>query len=468
MPSDPDGFVMTTSFVQNEGHGLQYVTSGKEDVGTLIHLAHTSGDSCHWHRILRMIHRNPSCLTQQIFFKALHRNPPEPVVLQMLRVAPLVASLPPSGPTALQVALQSGASLGVIRALLEVSPFALCVTRSFEAIDPLSYASKWHIQSRISWDLPFIFPYRFLIVEQFRAKETELIELLNLPLSYWLSHGAFHPTEGRAHPNDAGEVIPKPAPSPSVPTSHKQPSLPPIVPEASTATNVTSLVDRQELNNVKCLCAQVLKGHKRLAKQLELCQTQLQSKVESSSAKTSSAAQRVLETLKEEQNKQFQIQLIALDMKERAFDARAKQVEERCLDQVDEQLAQLKETHENSLRTQNISELTMLMDHKVSMDEKCHRDLLHHMQAYRLKEKGNQVGQEVILWEKNHFPGFFPMNLAELEECTPLNITSTSLSDDNSENSDTAEPLSRSRRRTGIGRFRSHREPSVRKCFLSF
>ena len=317
-------------------------------------------------------------------------------------------------------------------------------------------------------DIRFTCSYQVVIVEQHRSKETDLIELLNRPLSYWLSQVASHPTEGGAHPSDAGQVIDKPAAHPVGPASHEKPSpLPPGLTEASTATNITPLVDRQELDNVKCLCAQVLKGHKRLARQLELFQTQLQEKNESSATKTSSAAaQRVLETLKEEQNKQFRIQLLALDMKERAFDARAKRMEERCLDQFDEQLTQWKKTHENSLCTRQTSELKGLLDGEVSMNEQCHRERSsQRMQMYRWQD--NQAGQEVVLWEKNHFPGFFPMNLAELEEPTPLNVTSTSFSD-GSENPDSPEPPSPSRRRRGIGRFRHPREPSVRRCFLNF
>jgi len=313
-------------------------------------------------------------------------------------------------------------------------------------------------------DTRFTFSHQVVIVEQHRSKEKDLIELLSRPLRYWLSQGAFRLTEGGG---DAGQVIPNPAASPVGPASHEEPSLPTSVTEARTATNITPLVDRQELDNVKCLCAQVLKGHKRLAKQLELFQTQMQEKTKSPCTKaSSSAAQRVLETLKEEQNKQFRIQLLALDMKERAFDARAKQMEERCLDRFDEQLTQWKKSHESSLRTRDTSELKVLLDREVSMNEQCHRQhSSRSMQVYRWQD--NQDGQEVILWEKNHFPGFFPMNLAEVEEATPLNVTSTSLSDD-SENPDTAEPPSPYRRGRGIGRFRHTRKPSVRRCFLSF
>lgn len=138
---DPDGFAMTFH-ARDEHEVTNFALFNKTKTNSLVAPTKISADSSHWQRVLQTINRKPALVTQKVFFETLQRRPPAPVVLQMLRVAPQVATLPSSGPTALQVALQSGASLGVVRALLEACPFALCVARSFDAIDPLSYASK--------------------------------------------------------------------------------------------------------------------------------------------------------------------------------------------------------------------------------------------------------------------------------------------------------------------------------------
>jgi hypothetical protein len=96
-----------------------------------------------WKEAMDMIRANPSLLTPRVFWTTLEQDPPAHVVRDLLSISPQVASIPKEGPTALQVAVQEGACLGVIRAVLEACPFALCVTNPHHAMDPLSYASKY-------------------------------------------------------------------------------------------------------------------------------------------------------------------------------------------------------------------------------------------------------------------------------------------------------------------------------------
>jgi hypothetical protein len=98
-----------------------------------------------WKEAIDMIRANPSLLTPRVFWTTLEQDPPSHVVRAMLLLSPQVASIPKQGPTALQVAVQEGACLGAIRAVLEACPFALCVTNPHHAMDPLSYASKYDI-----------------------------------------------------------------------------------------------------------------------------------------------------------------------------------------------------------------------------------------------------------------------------------------------------------------------------------
>ena len=96
-----------------------------------------------WKEAMAMIRDNPALLTPRVFWTTLEQNPPSHVIEFMLQMSPQVASIPKQGPTALQVAVQHGASIGVIQKLLEACPFALCVTNPNHAMDPLSYASTY-------------------------------------------------------------------------------------------------------------------------------------------------------------------------------------------------------------------------------------------------------------------------------------------------------------------------------------
>lgn len=110
----------------------------------------------------------------------------------------------------MQVAVQHNASLDVLETLLEFCPFALCVTNPQNPVDPLSYAKRH------------------------RKNETEVIELLSRPLSYWVTERSRDPnTSMTSFYSREVEETRSPPPQPSI--------------------------DRQELYNVKLLCAQVLK-----------------------------------------------------------------------------------------------------------------------------------------------------------------------------------------------------------------
>jgi broad specificity phosphatase PhoE len=219
-------------------------------------------------------------------------------------------------------------------------------------------------------------------------------------------------------------------------------------------------VDRQELDNVKLLCAQVLKGHKKLARQLELFQSQLHSKAACSSEKSSTAARQVLATLKEEQQQQLRIQLIAMEMKERAFGARAKQMEEHCLRSFNEQLVQWKKSQDVShQREDDVSEMQRNVQFR--------RDFSRRIGPSRLEEEENQYGQEVVLVEHKHVPVVFATNAGDVAEVAPLNMTSVSSIDEDSDDSKMVEPSSSPPRRSrGVWRYPIDRESSVRRsCF---
>jgi len=322
-----------------------------------------------------------------------------------------------------------------------------------------------------------------------------LIELLSRPLRYWLSQGTFHDhSHDRVHLkyDSTTGLVSESSHSPRV--SLSPPTSSPVDEDSVERRGSTkaSSVDRQELNNVKSLCTQVLRGHKKLSKQLEQFQTQYKNQVESSSRTSAIAAQKILATLKVEQEKLFRIQLMALEMKERAFTARAKKLEEDCIQHLDEQWMEWKKSKEEEEededdafqeKKQEMSDWkTLLRRHESVYGQVVQED------SRQMEVHPNPEEQEGLLVETNPFPAVFTSSLRRptadesvftnslrrpaTDEFSPLNVTSTSLSDEESSNDIevvVGRPSSPHHRRLrGIRRFYRPSDPSVKKCFLTF
>ena len=165
------------------------------------------------------------------------------------------------------------------------------------------------------------------MTERHRKKEIELIQLLSRPLSQWIKK------EERSSTTTSVPLLPPEEPpgqqAPIEPVPHDLFSPIPL-------RNTKNSILRQELNNVKLLCAQVVKGHKKLSKEVKECQEQLE---QQNIRKPTDDESMLLQELNKQQQIHFRRQLIALDMKERAFMARVKLAEEECRKQCSEQLS---------------------------------------------------------------------------------------------------------------------------------
>ena len=240
-----------------------------------------------WDKVRVLLQSKQKLLTTRVLISALKQKPPGHVIQFMLSVNPNVANIPSSGPTPLQVAVEYDASLDVIEMLLRAYPFALCVTNPGHEEDPLSYAKRN------------------------RKDNQELIQLLEKPLGFWIEAT----TKQRNVDNRSITSFQK---------HHSERPISPktVVVETETVHN-QSLVDQQELANVKLLCAQALRAHKKLSQQLTIYQDQLEAakydKVE------------LLKELEAQQKKHFRYQLIALDMKEKALRSHCKTSQENCI-----------------------------------------------------------------------------------------------------------------------------------------
>lgn len=297
-----------------------------------------------WRQAIQALRTNPRLMTAAILSLALRQRPPLYVVEWMLRLNPHAASVPTTGPTPLMVAVQAQCALPVVEAVLLACPLALVARPPGQRMDPLTHAKK------------------------FRSSETDLVELLSRPLCHWM--GEKEETKQSKPVRDNYKVTTEPtkqAPASAperhvlgiVPpsslrygrnqaTEHPIPSIlhrtRPIVTKpppdkhktSKTPTAVTPLtpgprgaltgVERQELDNVKYLCAALLKAHRR-----QLHHQQQASADQSSSSTTLDEAERqaLMKAMDERQQEQARICLIALDMKERAIQGMARRMEER-------------------------------------------------------------------------------------------------------------------------------------------
>jgi hypothetical protein len=351
--------------------------------------------------VQNLLGTDPSLVSQKGLIMALKHRAPIHVIRFMLAINPNVISIPKEGPTPLQVAVQYSASLEVVQTLLEACPFGLCVTNPDYSEDPLSYAKRHH------------------------KDRPGLIELLSRPLSYWVTesknqqnhhhqHNAVESYSSETLGGNTGTGMVSSSLTPfsrntftAVTTTNRNEEKQPSVP--SDALDKSYLIDHEEIQNIKTLCSQLLKAHKKLSKQVVTCKNdlELQSKVIDSMNKNKAD---VLQELHEQQKHHFYRQLIALDMKEKAFKAQLSHIEEKCLKEMDARLEGWKEfikSWKESTRDQ-IQELQVVMDHEVKVNAHFRNDL-----AEWMEEQHQQ--------ENRCVPSFvFATNLGEMNEEAPL------------------------------------------------
>jgi len=113
---------------------------------------------------------------------------------------------------------------------------------------------------------------------------------------------------------NAVHIPPQVVPSPPYPSNqHRQ-------------QQISAHQDRQELINVKHLCLAVVKGHKRLSRDLKALAVATERNHDAASVASETS---LFARMTEQNDKQFRTHLIALDMKEKAMRAHLRQVEDR-------------------------------------------------------------------------------------------------------------------------------------------
>lgn len=273
-----------------------------------------------------------------------------------------------------------------------------------------------------------------------------MIELLSRPLSYWVSkNDSDLDHNGASDILDYGGMDKKQQPSSAPDKESPIPSFFPVSSQAATRNKTSShRIDRQELNNVKLLCAQVLKGHKKLSKQLKVCQEQLEED-KNKKRDTSVDRKELLQELNEQQQFHFRRQLIALDMKERAFSARLRKTEERCKQHCTDQLSSWKQSLDvwKADTDEQWKEWKVLLDHEVQVNAHFRADFSQWMEDQQRSSfpscepassfesgKENEEYADDDVDDDETTPILFATNLGEVSEQAPLCNSGSSSSDD--------------------------------------
>jgi hypothetical protein len=252
-----------------------------------------------WNRAAAALKARPSLMTPPILLLVLKNHPPLHVVEFMLSINPRAADIPLKGPTALQVAVENNASVAVCRVILKVCPLALVAT--YSGYDPLHYAKIW------------------------RREETELLELLDKPLSYWLSQS----------PSSAA------FPSSSSPTALSAKAelssidSPPTPKPKTSARRTISPAERnaadrdEEFDNIKTIARTIVRTQRRQGQALQVHKNHVESSLQDFQIWNAEERTQQLIELEKRQEQHFRTQLIALEMKEKAMIARVRSMEYR-------------------------------------------------------------------------------------------------------------------------------------------
>jgi hypothetical protein len=338
---------------------------------------------------------DPSQVTQQVLISALEKQAPLHVVQFIMALNPKVMSIPKTGPTPLQVAVQHNASLEIVQSLLEACPFGLCITNPDHSEDPLTYAKRHH------------------------KDRPGLIELLSRPLSYWVNESKNQQRNANISSRDdepesnsgltssitsfSRHILAAVTPN----NSRQQPVVTP--PEKKTSSSPTTSIDREEVENIKTLCSQLLKAHKKLNKQVVACKNDVELHANLIESMNNTKCDLLIQ-MEEQQKHHFYRQLIALDMKEKAFKAKLRKMQKSHVEELESKMNEWKKNAESwTASTKNqIEELQILVNHEAKVNAHFRNDLAEWMEEKRQEESQN-------------VPAFvFATNLGEVNDQAPL------------------------------------------------
>lgn len=327
-------------------------------------------------------------VTQAGLLYALKHKAPAVVIQFMLKINPNVMNFPDKGPTPLQVAVHNNADLDIVKMLLDASPFGECILNPGFPESPLEYArrhlshrtdlikllsreresrdqSESEIRDRNSTKkqrdgASFIKDFNLFprySTTSFQTPTKQTAPLLSPPPSFLTRQAransiisdstASHPTSvtpPTTTPKKSISFTPQKDGSPvckkkilsEVKLASNQNKLQQREPASSRSPaklpekknqRIKGYIDREELNNVKTLCALLWKAQRKMAKQVNASKDEIGK--HSELLATMGTKDEILEELMKQQRSQMFRNWIALDIKERAYQNRLEEMEKR-------------------------------------------------------------------------------------------------------------------------------------------
>uniref|UniRef100_A0A6U6D509 Uncharacterized protein n=1 Tax=Odontella aurita TaxID=265563 RepID=A0A6U6D509_9STRA len=268
-----------------------------------------------WEEAAAILRAAPSLMSGHILRLALHNCPPRHVVDFMLKLSPSAAAVPQSGPSALQVAVRHGASLEVVERVIRACPYALFTGNG--SYDPLTYAKIW------------------------RSEEKDLIEMLSRPISRWVDRKGRDQSTSRKH----------------------------SIQKTGSSNGATLLSEEQrELSNLKLITAAVVKSQRKHIADCKRDREEAAAERRALELREKRAREVLFESFDDRERKLMKAQLVALDMKEKAFESKisrlGRSLEGLLRQSLEEQerFAERREAREEESRTLAESEFSGMRD----------------------------------------------------------------------------------------------------------
>jgi len=389
-----------------------------------------------------ILRAEPCIVTQKGLLLALKHKAPAHVIRFLVTVNPNIMNFPKKGPTPLQEAVRRNASLDVIEVLLEASPFGLCMTNHDFPENPLEYAKRHHgdrpgLIELLSRPLKYWIPehnrkfrdpkreQQHKGISEFPSYSNFLSRYACLPLHYTTNQKVpllSPPNSFSARQSRSRSIISSSTASESSVQSKEK-----VLRESrvsSTKSNLQSgpsksyssvmlpkkdksiekkRIDREEMNNIKNICAHLCKSQRKMAKQIN---------EQSDLLANMGTKDDILKDLMKEQRSQMFRNWVALDIKERAYLKKLNEMEQRYVLELEKRL----ERWTGSMRLWNestrgqLQELQIFMDLEAETNEKFRNNMTDWIERHQEDKENNASVPSHI----------FATNLGEIDERVPL------------------------------------------------
>ncbi len=191
----------------------------------------------------------------------------------------------------------------------------------------------------------------------------------------------------------------------SRPASRSRAAVPEIRDQAK-----KSNIDREELNNIKTLCAVLWKAQRKMTKELDASKSEIES--QSELLASMGTKEEILDELMKQQRSQMFRNWITLDTKERAYQKRLEEMEQSYIDELEKRLHSWTGSMRlwNESTREQLEELRAVVDSEVETNEYFRSNMTNWIEKYTEDQENNA----------NIPSRVFATNLGEIDQKVPL------------------------------------------------